>query len=198
MAVPECGPEAPAIPRGVSVAGYAAAVSTQERRFVAVTVDAVELLRPGSDLVRLVEGAGHVDVLVAVDDIPIGPPASLGVLAGCDAGPDGPVDDDTATGGDEFRASVMTLGLPELYVHRLGLAGPLAASSEDDLVAGLSELVGFDPEPGVYLLAPAIGSDDQARLVVDRAVQRIAQVYGIPLMRYRCHELTMVAEPLVP
>ena len=169
-----------------------AAVTVRECRFVAVTVGVVELVRPGSDLVRLVEGAGHVDVLVAVDDTPCGPPASLGVLGGAPA--DDPTADDTSTGEDD-RACVAALGLPDLYVHRLGLAAPLSPQSEDDLVAALSELVGFDPEPGVYLLAPALASADQGRLVVDRAVQRIARVYGIPLVRFRCHELTVVDTP---
>jgi len=30
--------------------------------------------------------------------------------------------------------------------------------------------------------------------VVNRAAQRIAQVYGIPLLRYRCLELSVVAD----
>jgi hypothetical protein len=75
-------------------------------------------------------------------------------------------------------------------VHRLGLRGVTDPTAEDDLVAGLSELVGFDPEPGVYLLGPAAGSP--ARAPLHRALARVAQVYGIPLLRYRCMELTVV------
>jgi hypothetical protein len=63
---------------------------------------------------------------------------------------------------------------------------------EDDLVAALSELVGFDPEQGVYCLAPAPSPTDPARTAVDRAARRIALVYGIPLLRYRCLELSVV------
>ena len=79
-------------------------------------------------------------------------------------------------------------------MHRLGLRTPLPTTAEADLVAALSELVGFDPEPGLYLLGPAgePGRAGAERAVVDRAVQRVAQVYGIPLLRYRCHELTVV------
>src|SRR5205823_6082278 len=38
---------------------------------------------------------------------------------------------------------------------------------------------GFDPEPGVYCLAPALPADG----VIVRAAQRIARVYGLPLLR---------------
>jgi hypothetical protein len=62
-------------------------------------------------------------------------------------------------------------------------------------VAALSELVGFDPEPGLYCLAPAAAPADSAPGVVERAVQRIARVYGIPLLRYRCLELAVVTGP---
>ncbi|MBW0115785.1 hypothetical protein [Pseudonocardia abyssalis] len=158
----------------------------------------VELLRPGSDLVRLLEGGRSVDLLVACDDGPVGDPAPVGVLGVGDAvelgGHDDDLDDDDRDDGGELRARAAELGLPDLGVHRLGLRSPLGPGAEDDLVAALSELVGFDPEPGVYLLGPAVepGRAGVDRAVVDRAVQRIAQVYGIPLLRYRCHELTVV------
>lgn len=172
-----------------------------ERRLVAVSVCTMELLRPGSDLVRLLESGRSIDLLVACDDGPVADPAPVGVLGVGDAvlldddaaDPDG-ADDDEVDEGHALRAAAAELGLPDLQVHRLGLRSPLGPGAEDDLVAALSELVGFDPEPGVYLLGPQVdaaraGAD---RTVVDRAVQRIAQVYGIPLLRYRCHELTVV------
>ncbi|GAA3222685.1 hypothetical protein GCM10017691_09010 [Pseudonocardia petroleophila] len=169
-----------------------------QRRFVAVSVCTVELLRPGSDLVRLLEGGRSVDLLVACDDGPVAGPAPVGVLGVGDAveldAYDDEWDDDREDDGVELRARAAELGLPDLAVHRLGLRSPLGPGAEDDLVAALSELVGFDPEPGVYLLGPAVeaGRAGVDRAVVDRAVQRIAQVYGIPLLRYRCHELTVV------
>jgi hypothetical protein len=138
----------------------------------------MELLRPESDLVRLVEGFPEVELLVAADD----------TLPGSD-----PDDDDLDRAGDELRASIDRLDLPGLRLHRLGLAGSLLPAAEDDLVAAMSELIGFDPEPGVYCLAPAPAPPDPARGAVSRAAERIAQVYGIPLLRYRCLELAVVS-----
>ncbi|HLU56940.1 MAG TPA: hypothetical protein VKZ81_15885 [Pseudonocardia sp.] len=144
-------------------------------RAVAVTVSPMELFRPESHLAELIAGFPQSDLLVAVDD----------------TRPDAE-DDDVDEYGEELRASVARLGLPGLALHRLGLLDPLPAAAEDDLVAAMSELVGFDPEPGLYCLAPVPAPADPARVVVERAVQRIARVYGIPLLRYRCLELAIV------
>jgi hypothetical protein len=138
----------------------------------------MELLRPESDLARLVAGFPQVELLVAADD------GSQDVDADAD---------DLDQAGEELRESAARLGLPGLSLHRLGLPNPLPTTAEGDLVAALSELVGFDPEPGVYCLAPARAPGDPARSVVDRAVQRIARVYGIPLLRYGCLELAVVS-----
>lgn len=192
-----------------------AAVPEAERRFVAVTLDSVELLRPGSDLARLVEGAGYVDVLLAcAEQAPesVAAVATLHPVRGALPGPAGPAGDlgDLACGGDDgedgdddeedpdeqrardIAAAAERLGLADLHLHRLGLRRPLAGAAEPDLVAALSELVGFDPEPGVYVLAPAADAADPDRGVLARAAQRIAQVYGLPLLRYRCLELSVV------
>jgi hypothetical protein len=139
------------------------------RRVVAVAITAVELLRPESDLARLIGSFDHADVLVAADD---------------GAGSD-----------DALRSGVAELRHAALHVHRLALRPPVHAGDEGDLVAAMSELVGFDPEPGVYCLAPAPSLRDPARVAVSRAAQRIAQVYGIPLLRYRCLELSVVDAP---
>jgi len=141
-------------------------------RAVAVTVSPMELLRPESHLAELIAGFAQVELLVAADDTQPDP------------------DDDLDDPGEELRASAARLDLPGLALHRLGLPNPLPVTAENDLVAALSELVGFDPEPGLYCLAPAAA--DPARSVVERAVQRIAQVYGIPLLRYRGLELAVV------
>lgn len=194
-------PEAPRVAGGPELT-----VPARERRFVAVAVSAMELLRPESDLVRLVEGAGYVDVLLASEDAPVACPAPLGVLSGCvaeveEAAPDedagyedgfGYVDGPGYQDGCGYDEVVAEFGVSEFHVHRLGLRGPLGPQSDADLVAALSELVGFDPEPGVYLLAPAGDPSDAGRSSVERASTRIAQVYGIPLLRYRCLELTVV------
>lgn len=176
-------------------------VPVHRRRVVAVAVSPMELLRPESDLARLVEGFPQIDLLLAAEDAPVASPGSLGVL-GCpdaldlddlDLDDREDCDDDEAElPVDEIREGVDRLGLPGLQLHRLGLRPPLSPLAEGDLVAALSELVGFDPEPGVYCLAPAPSPSDPGRTVVNRAAQRIAQVYGIPLLRYRCLELSIV------
>jgi hypothetical protein len=168
----------PEIPVSEPVADAATGSSDMPAsRAVAVTVSPMELLRPESDLARLVAGFPQVELLVAADD------GSQDVDADAD---------DLDQAGEELRESAARLGLSGLSLHRLGLPNPLPATAEGDLVAALSELVGFDPEPGVYCLAPAPAPSDPARSVVDRAVQRIARVYGIPLLRYGCLELAVV------
>ena len=180
------------------------------RRIVAVAVTPMELLRPGSDLAHVVDGAGPVDLLLACENEPVDDPSPVGILS-CDrSGAVGPDDldlvdldrddfdddaDDGADHADELRAAVHDLGLVDLRLHRLALPAPLTGAAESDLVAALSELVGFDPEPGVQILAPTAPSGDPQRSVVDRAVQRIVAVYGLPLQRYRCLELSVVDEP---
>jgi len=148
-----------------------------DRRVVAVAPDAMELLRPGSDLVRLLESFGRADVLLAAEDVPI-------AVDEADPG-------DWARDGevvDEVRLAAAALRHPDLVVHRLGLEQPISSGTEDEIVAALSELIGFDPEPGVYCLAPSGPAGD----AIARAIQRVAQVYGLPLLRYRCLELSVV------
>lgn len=209
-AVPELGVAGPAVAyhpgRGPNAA---------YRRLVAVAVSPLELLRPGSDLARLLEHGDESDLLLACEDVPArGSGSALGRLthrAGMhddaadephgtlgdlgdldDPDDDGPDDDDLYA--DEVRAAAARLDLRELHLHRLGLRPPLGPAAEADLVAALSELVGFDPEPGVYCLAPAPATGDPGRTAVSRAAQRIAQVYGLPLLRYRCLELSVVGD----
>lgn len=174
-AYPELGLVAPVSARGLSVVAWA--VRDVDRRVVAVAPDAAELLRPSSDLARLLESFGRADVLLAAEDVPFA------------------VDDDDPADWtrdvevvDEVRAAAAALRHPDLVVHRLGLTHPIGPSDEDELVAAMSELVGFDPEPGVYCLAPA----SPAGGAIAGAAQRIAQVYGLPLLRYRCLELSVV------
>jgi len=170
----------------------------ERRRVVAIAASPMELLRPGSDLVRMIEGAGYVDLLFACEVEPVAEPSPVGVLAGValdavtadvSADDDADEDDDTA---DELHAAASGLGLDERHLHRLALRAPLTAAAEPDLVAALSELVGFDPEPGVQVLAPAPMPTDPDRGVIERAVRQIVQVYSLPLERYRCLELAVV------
>lgn len=189
---------------------------TGPARIVAITESLTELRRPESDLARILSGVGTADLLVACDDVVAerpGPAAPTPLFSyldypdyddpadGADASADGGADDGADDGwvaptprvpGPEER--VPGADAPDLsgvQVHRLGLRG-VAAGSESDLVAALSELVGFDPEPGVYCLAPVASADDPSRAVLISAVERIAQVYGLPLLRYRCLELSIV------
>jgi hypothetical protein len=170
-----------------------------EHRVVAVAVSLMELLRPGSDLLDVIRGAGYVDLLLVCEDEPVADPSPVGVLGGVeleppefDDGTDEFDDTDDVDEVDEVRAAVAGLGLDELYVHRLGLRLPLGTTADGDLVAALSELVGFDPEPGVQCLAPVPLPGDPARAAIERAVWRIAEVYSLPVQRYRCLELSVV------
>ena len=168
------------------------------RRAVAIAPSAMELFRPESDLARLLEDFREVDLLVAADDTPVQASGPVHILGHTGIEPfvlEDPDDDpDDDTGQDDVQARASALDLTDLQVHRLGLRHLLGPSAEADMVAAMSELVGFDPEPGVYCLAPAASPSDAGRTAVGRAAQRIAQVYGIPLLRYRCLELSVVGE----
>jgi hypothetical protein len=178
-------------------------VRDADRRVVAIAPDALELLRPESDLARLLESFGRADVLLVAEDVPNAadtgdydgdPDSDFDTDTDFDTDLDSDSDDWTRDAGipDEVRERAAALGHRDLVVHRLGLRLPLAVDDESELIAALSELVGFDPEDGVYCLAPA-GSPNS---VIARAAQRIAQVYGLPLLRYRCLELSMV-DPMI-
>lgn len=205
------------LPESVAVASIPPEVPVApglRRRAVAVTASPMELLRPESDLARLIQGFAHVDLLVAVDDLPVQAPGSVGVLVGVGEpgnldgrGPedlrdgvarnDADWDDDWDEDSEDVTVpdeEVGRLALPGLHLHRLGLRPPLDPLVEGDIVAALSELVGFDPEPGVCCLAPSLTDADPDRAVIDLAVQRIVGVYGMPLLRYRCLELSVVAK----
>ena len=193
VAVPELGGVVPpAQRRGPGSAAPAPAPA--RRRLVAVAVSPMELLRPESDLARLVAGAGSVDLLLARDDTG---PADLGESEPADLDELDELDElvfDDDEESDGVADAVAALGLEQLRVHRLGLPGRVGPEAERDLVAALSELVGFDPEPGVYCVAPAPSASDPERSAVVAAARRIVQVYGLPLLRYRCLELSVVGE----
>jgi hypothetical protein len=166
------------------------------RRVVAIAVSPMELLRPGSDLLNVVRDAGYVDLLLVCEDEPVSDPSPVCVLGGgsltTSADDDLDDSDDDMDDVDDVRAAVAQLGIAELHVHRLGLRLPLGGAVDGDLVAALSELVGFDPEPGVQCLAPVPLPSDPVRAAVERAVWQIAQVYSLPVQRYRCMELSVV------
>jgi hypothetical protein len=172
---------------------------------VAVAASATELLRPRSDLARILESFDQVDLLFVADEDEHGggvvalPGAALDVHS--DALDDEPYfddaddadDDDDVDPGAEIDRAIAAMGLHHVRAHRLGLPVEFGVEVETDIVAALSELVGFDPEPGVYCLAPAV-TGDPAGHTVTRAARRIAQVYGLPLLSYRCMELAVVED----
>jgi hypothetical protein len=166
------------------------------RRVVAVAVSPMELFRPGSDLLAVIRDAGYVDLLLACEDEPVPDPSPVGLLGGgaLDTVDPDDLDDGSADDADvdDVRSAVLGLGLDELHVHRLALRPPLGAAADADLVAALSELVGFDPEPGVRCLAPVPLPTDPERAAIERAVWQIAEVYSLPVQRYRCLELSVV------
>lgn len=167
------------------------------RQLVAVATSPREL-RPGSDLVARFAGIGRIDLLLLTDG---DPPA---------ADPYDDPDDTVPDPGVRFRALAANLGLPRLDVHRLALPGPPRVEDVDDIVAAVSELVGFDPEPGVGCLVPVGAApartpqvrtpsartppartpptgarpEDPADLAVARAIARIAAVYRLPIRTY--------------
>jgi hypothetical protein len=172
-------------------------IADDGRRVVAIALTPMELLRPGSDLLDEIRDAGYVDLLLVCEDEPVPDPSPVCVLGGGALTPPDTADDfddmdDDCDDADDVRAAVAQLGLDELHVHRLGLRPPLGTAADGDLVAALSELVGFDPEPGVQCLAPVPLPTDPARAAIERAVWRIAEVYSLPVQRYRCLELSVV------
>jgi hypothetical protein len=158
-----------------------------DHRLVAVTVSTQELLRPDSDLARVLAFYPRADLLLVTDEPRLRPVRIVPPPMDVDDLP--PIElDQHAVEPDEPRVAVADLGLPGLEVSRLDLSTPLTGHAEDDVVAALSELIGFDPEPGVVCLAPTPEDADSA--VVSRAAQRVAQVYGLPLLRFQCHGLS--------
>jgi hypothetical protein len=185
------GPGDPAGGRVRMTAPVPSSVPLGQRRVVAVSTSAAELLRPGSDLARQLRAVPRSDLLVATDEPRLAPvrialpPPPVHV----DDLPPVELDQHVAAEQElELPTAVVIddLGVSGLQVHRLDLDVPLPATAEADLVAALSELIGFDPEPGVVCLAP--DPVDDAGAVVSRAAQRVAQVYGLPLLRFRCRE----------
>ena len=129
------------------------------KRVVAVTVHLPELLLDAAGLLQRFGAAGvPVEVLVAAES--------------------GRAEDEAA---EEGLAELRSAGLRR---HRLALPDPFGSDREDDVVAALSELVGFDPEPGVYCLAPVADGRDSSREIVSAAARRITWVYGMTLVRY--------------
>lgn len=145
-------------------------------RLVAVAVAPRDLPRDSS-LVAGMAGVDHIDLLLLTD----------GDDDREEDGDDGG-EDDPADRGAALRAEVAAIGIPGLTLHRLALRTPVRLGHVDDIVAAISELVGFDPEPGVACLVPSAtrrDADGSTDAIVGRAVERIVAVYRLPLLTYR-------------
>ena len=153
------------------------------RRLVAVALTEAESARAGSALAELSGRTGETDLLVVRTD-PAGP---LRLVEPVDA-EDYP-GDDPASDPDGSPITMPVTRVPSVPVrlHRLGLRWTVQDADEPDLVAALSELVGFDPDDDTYCVAPAPSGEpiDPEIEVVRRAVRRVARVYGLPVLPYR-------------
>jgi hypothetical protein len=82
-------------------------------------------------------------------------------------------------------AALDCLELAGLRRHRLALPLPFGVERTGDVVAAMSELIGFDPEPGVFCLVP--GNSDGARAAhqaVEAASALVGDAYRIRTMSY--------------
>lgn len=151
--------------------------TTRPRRLVAVALTAAESARAGGPLAALSGATGETDLLVVRDDPagtrrPLTPAEARELLA---------------AEGDVEDVPVEALPVERVRVHRLGLRWAVQDGDEADLVAALSELVGFDPDDDTWCVAPAPAGPvaDPEIEVVRRAVRRVARVYGLPVLPYR-------------
>lgn len=153
------------------------------RRLVAVALTESDSVRAGGALAELSGSTGETDLLVVRND----PAGSLRLVEPTDA-EDYP-GEDAAGDPDDSPMTMPVARVPSIPVrlHRLGLRWTVRDADEPDLVAALSELVGFDPDDDTYCAAPALTGAvaDPEIEIVRRAVQRVARVYGLPVLPYR-------------
>ncbi|MCD2191172.1 PIG-L deacetylase family protein, partial [Actinomycetospora soli] len=114
--------------------------------------------------------AGALDDLPDGDDDPVGP-----------TGEDDDVDPDEAAAEAAYRA----LGLSVVRRHRLGLPDGGVAAAESDVVAAVSEIVGFSDDPGgLCVLAPWSGDGDDDHEAAGRAAEVVTAAYRVRLVRW--------------
>lgn len=155
----------------------------RSRRLVAVALTERESTRAGSALAALSGCAGETDLLVVRRD-----PAGVHRMVGPADAEDYPGDDPAGDPDDEpVTIPIGRVPGGRVRLHRLGLRWTVQDGDEQDLVAALSELVGFDPDDDTYCVAPACASPvaEPEIEVVRRAVRRVARVYGLPVLPYR-------------
>lgn len=94
---------------------------------------------------------------------------------------DDDVDPDEAAAEAAYRA----LGLSVVRRHRLGLPDGGVAAAESDVVAAVSEIVGFSDDPGgLCVLAPWSGDGDDDHEAAGRAAEVVTAAYRVRLVRW--------------
>jgi hypothetical protein len=82
-------------------------------------------------------------------------------------------------------AALDCLRLAGLRRHRLALQVPFGLERTGDVVAAMSELIGFDPEPGVFCLVPGNAEGRRAAYqAVQAASTLVADAYRVRIMSY--------------
>lgn len=166
-----------AAPQSPGAVGEWTATTVPARRLVAVAVTDVDLLEVGSDLRHVAGAASEVDVLIVRHD-PVGP-----------GGGDSPMEAEDYPDDEPDGPPAAEVAVPAgLRLHHLGLRRTVQERDEPDLVAAMSELVGFDPDDHVFCVAPATGPEpvtDPELAVLRRSITRVARVYGLPVLHYR-------------
>lgn len=90
----------------------------------------------------------------------------------------------TGTGAQYLAAAYRTLGLTGVRRYRLGLPGGCVEAAEHDVMAAVSELVGFADPEGLWCLAPWELDGHPDHDAVGRAAATACSAYRLPLLRY--------------
>jgi LmbE family N-acetylglucosaminyl deacetylase len=126
------------------------------------------------------------DLVVRPDDL-ADPETLASVLARLDAAAEETGDDETPVDHEEIEleGAYQALGVAEVRRHRLGLPDAGLAGREADVVAGLSEIVGFAEDPhGLCVLAPWSGDGDDDHEAAGRAAEIVCAAYRVRLVRW--------------
>jgi LmbE family N-acetylglucosaminyl deacetylase len=90
----------------------------------------------------------------------------------------------TDTGAEYLAAAYRALGLTGVRRYRLGLPGGCVEAAEHDVLAAVSELVGFADPEGLWCLAPWELDGHPDHDAVGRAAATACSAYQLPLLRY--------------
>jgi LmbE family N-acetylglucosaminyl deacetylase len=90
----------------------------------------------------------------------------------------------TDTGAEYLAAAYRTLGLTGVRRYRLGLPDGCVEAAEHDVMAAVSELVGFADPEGLWCLAPWELDGHPDHDAVGRAAAAACSAYRLPLLRY--------------